>query len=254
MDDRTVDLLLALNREFYATFAGHFAASRTVSDPALTCILPYLPAGARVLDVGCGNGRLALLLDQERPGTCYVGVDAIPELIAEARAEARGLSDTEVVFHVLDVTERGWTRELGIEPFDRAVALAVLHHIPSFDLRARVLRDIAAVLKPGGQAIFSTWRFLAHERLRRKIVAWDEIGIHEDQLDAGDYLLDWRRGGRGLRYCHLVDNDEMEQLALVSGFVVRETFRAGGREGDLSLVAVLDRHCQEENDEVATSG
>jgi capsular polysaccharide biosynthesis protein len=58
-------------------------------------------------------------------------------------------------------------------------------------------------------------------------------------LDPGDYLLDWKRGGRGLRYCHLVDEAEIERLAAESGLRVCETFRAGGREGDLSLFAVL---------------
>lgn len=241
MNDATVDRLLALNREFYATFAEHFAASRSVSDPALTSILPYLPRGARVLDVGCGNGRLALLLDQERPGSSYVGVDAIPELIGEAQAQTDQLAHTDVTFRVLDVTQRGWARELSGQLFDCAVALALVHHIPGFDLRARVLRGIGSLLKPEGYAILSTWRFLAHERLRRKIVDWDEVGIDEDELEPGDYLLDWRRGGRGLRYCHLVDEEEVEQLAAASGFAVRVTFRAGGREGDLSLFAILDR-------------
>jgi SAM-dependent methyltransferase len=241
MKDAIVDRLLGLNRQFYATFAEHFAASRPVSDSALTSILPYLPSGARVLDVGCGNGRLAVLLDEERPGASYVGVDASPELIDAARIQTDRLSHTDAVFRVLDVTQRSWTQELSCQPFDCAVALAVLHHIPGLDLRVRVLRGIGSLLKTTGYAIISTWRFLAHERLRRKIVDWEEAGIDEDDLDPGDYLLDWRRGGRGLRYCHLIDESEVEQLATATGFRVRETFRAGGREGDLSLFAILDR-------------
>jgi SAM-dependent methyltransferase len=247
MDDEMIDRLLALNREFYATFAEHFAASRSVSDPALTSILPYLPARARVLDVGCGNGRLALLLDQERPGSDYVGVDAIPELVDEARAQARQLSHTDTAFRVLDIAEAGWAEELGVASqtvpnaaFDRVVALAVLHHLPGLDLRARVLRAIAGLLKPQGCVILSTWRFLAHERMRRKIVAWDAVGVEESDLDPEDYLLDWKRGGQGLRYCHLIDEEALQDLAAASGLIVRETFRAGGREGDLSLFAILD--------------
>jgi SAM-dependent methyltransferase len=241
MKDATVERLLALNREFYATFSDHFAASRSVSDPALTSILPYLLGGARVLDVGCGNGRLALLLERERPGSIYVGVDATAELVAEAQAQAGGLLHIEAAFRVLDITQQGWTQGLSSRPFDCAVVLAVLHHLPGRELRARVLRDVGSLLNPEGCAILSNWRFLAHERMRRKIVGWDEVGIDEGQLDPGDYLLDWRRGGRGLRYCHLVDEDEVEQLAATSGFSVRETFHAGGREGDLSLFAILDR-------------
>ncbi len=249
MNDQMIDRLLALNRDFYVTFAEHFAASRSVSDPALTSILPYLPSRARILDVGCGNGRLALLLDRDRPGSSYVGVDAVPELIEEARAQTGDLSRTEAVFRVLDVTERGWMERVptalpSAPPgtgFGCAVVLAVLHHIPDVDLRARILRDVARLLKPEGYVILSTWRFLANERMRRKIVDWDVVGIDESDLDPGDYLLDWKRGGRGLRYCHMIDEEEVEALAAASGLLVRETFRAGGREGDLSLFAILDR-------------
>jgi tRNA (uracil-5-)-methyltransferase TRM9 len=249
MEKETVERLLALNREFYTTFARPFAASRPVSDPGLVCILPYIPQCARVLDVGCGNGRLAFLLDRERPGVTYLGVDAVPELVEVARARADQLTAISVEFHVTDVTLPGWGGALvGASPstsfstrFDCVVALALLHHIPGFDLRVRVLRDIFSVLETDGCLILSTWQFLGSARMRRKIVDWAEVGIAEGALEPGDYLLDWKREGRGLRYCHLVDEAEVERLATESGFCVRETFRAGGREGNLSLFAALDR-------------
>jgi len=239
MDKRTAEQLLALNHKFYAAFAQPFAASRPVSDPALTVILPHIPQRARVLDVGCGNGRLALLLDQERPGASYLGVDAVPELIEVARPQADQLTAISAEFRVADVTRPKWNEMLGDRCFDCILCLAVLHHIPGFDLRAQVLRDLAVLLEPAGQLIISTWQFLESKRMQRKIVDWAEAGIAEEELEPGDYLLDWKREGRGLRYCHLVDKVEVQRLAAASGFHVRETFRAGGREGNLSLFAVL---------------
>jgi len=200
-----------------------------------------------VLDVGCGNGRLALLLDRERPGATYLGVDTVPELVEVARAQASQLTAISAEFCVVDITRPGWTRSHKVVIdhcslfIETAVALAVLHHIPSFDLRVRVLRDIASVLEPGGRLVLSTWQFLGSARMRRKIVDWAEVGIAEEALEPDDYLLDWKREGRGLRYCHLVDEAEVERLAAKSGFRVCETFRAGGREGNLSLFAALDR-------------
>ena len=241
MDEQTIAKLLALNRQFYAAFARPFAASRSLSDPALTSILPHIPQRARVLDLGCGNGRLALLLDQERPGATYVGVDAAAELIEVARAQVGRLAATTVEFHVADVARPGWSEAFGETTFDCVVILAVLHHVPSQRLRVQVLRESAHLLEPHGRLILSTWQFLDSARLRRKIVDWSEIGIVEEALEPGDYLLDWKRQGRGLRYCHLVDQAEVERLAAESGLRVRETFRAGGREGNLSLFAVLVR-------------
>ena len=241
MDKETTARLLALNREFYAAFARPFAASRPVSDPGLVCILPYIPQRASVLDVGCGNGRLVHLLDRERPGVTYLGVDATPELVELARAQAGELTTIAAEFRVADVARPGWGGGLPGAPFDCAVVLAVLFHIPGFDLRVGVLREVASLLKPGGCLILSTWQFLGSARMRRKIVDWAEVGIAEESLEPGDYLLDWKREGRGLRYCHLVDEAEVQRLAAGSGFRVRETFCAGGREGNLSLFAILDK-------------
>jgi tRNA (uracil-5-)-methyltransferase TRM9 len=240
MDDNTVAKLLALNHAFYADFAEPFADSRTLSDPALTSSLPYIPTGARVLDVGCGNGRLAQLLDRERPGAAYVGVDAVPELIEVARVQA-GQLDISTEFRLLDISQPGWSDSFRGASFDCVVALAVLHHIPSFRLRVRVLRDLAELLVARGRVLLSTWQFVDSDRLRRKIVDWAEAEIPAAALEPGDYLLSWNRGGHGLRYCHLVGEMELRQLVAESGLSVRTTFRAGGREGNLSLFAVLDR-------------
>jgi len=247
MDKDTTERLLALNRAFYAAFAQPFATSRTVADPALVCILPYIPKRASVLDVGCGNGRLAQLLDRERPGASYVGIDAVPELVHLARGRTRHLSAVSAEFQVVDIARPGWARLQKsvsgrlMPGFDVVVALAVLHHIPGFDLRVRVLREISSLVKEGGRLILSTWQFLDSPRLRRKIVGWEWVHVDETALEPGDYLLDWKRGGRGLRYCHLVDQAEVELLAARSGLRVQQTFRAGGREGNLSLFVILDR-------------
>ncbi|MCP4538245.1 MAG: class I SAM-dependent methyltransferase [Chloroflexi bacterium] len=241
MDKQTIEKLLALNHQFYAAFAQPFAASRSLSDPALTCILPHIPHRARVLDVGCGNGRLALLLDQERPGTTYLGIDAVPELIEVARAQAEKLDTMSTQFHVVDIAEPGWDKMIDTPPFDHVVILAVLHHIPSLSLRAQVVRKSARLLADDGRLILSTWQFLDSDRMRRKIVGWEEVSIPEKALESGDYLLNWKREGHGLRYCHLVDRAEIDHLATESGLRISRTFRAGGREGNLSLFAVLDK-------------
>ncbi len=240
-----IDQLLTLNRDFYTAFADAFADSRPVADPTMTCILPYIPERASVLDVGCGNGRLARLLDQERPRASYVGLDAEPTLIERAREQAEHLT-IPAAFHVVDVARPDWPAQIRRAAFDHVpftlvAILAVLHHIPSFDLRASIVRDAAGLLAPGGCLLISAWQFLTNARMRRKIVDWAEVGIPEDGLEAGDYLLDWKRGGRGLRYCHLIDAEEMGRLIAAAGLRLRETFRAGGREGNLSLYAAAER-------------
>jgi len=60
-------------------------------------------------------------------------------------------------------------------------------------------------------------------------------------VDFGDYLLDWRSGGRGLRYVHHFDEAELNALAAASRFRVQETFYADGEGGRLGLYQVWER-------------
>jgi SAM-dependent methyltransferase len=238
----TLDRLNQINREFYAAFAASFSETRSESAQELQVILPYIADGARVLDIGCGNGRVAALLGRQRRGVTYIGVDASEEMISSARHRAQGAE-----FLVADITRPDWadclSGQAGSQPgqraFDCVLMLAVLHHIPGGDVRARLMRQVRELLAPQGRLVVSTWQFMDNERMRKKIVPWSTVGIDERELEPGDVLLDWKRGGTSLRYCHWIGEDELLTLAAQAALNVVETWRAGGREGNLSLYAVL---------------
>ncbi len=234
VDTQLVERLLALNRTFYAEFAGAFSGTRSSAQSNLNRIVTYISPGVKALDIGCGNGRLAQKLDQAGLDITYLGVDFSAGLIELARSAP--LRRVNAAFCVADVTHPGWSQSLPGAPFDVAVMLAALHHIPSFDLRRDVLRDIGAVLRPGGLLIMTNWQFTRNERLRKKIVAWQTVGIDERDLETGDALLDWKRGGTGYRYCHLLTEGEVERMAAQSGLDVVEQFHA---DADLNLYSLL---------------
>ena len=93
-------------------------------------------------------------------------------------------------------------------------------------------------LAAGGRVYLSVWQFIRSERLRKKILPWESVGIRADQVDRGDYLLDWRRGGVGTRYVHLYDPQELQRLAELSGFEVIDAFDSDGEGGNLGLYQV----------------
>ncbi len=238
MDTLIANQLLAINRKFYSDFARAFSETRSSAQTRLDRIVAYIADDVKVLDVGCGNGRLAERIEKEGRRVSYVGVDASPELIALAAARQAKLHRVVAEFLLGDITAPEWDRALSPASFDLAIALAVLHHIPGFDLRCQVLRNIRARLKPGGAFVMTNWHFERNERLRKKIVPWLSVGIDERDLEPGDALLTWERGGVGYRYCHLVTQSEVLRMAEQSGFQVVQQFYA---DADLNLYSVLQR-------------
>lgn len=61
------------------------------------------------------------------------------------------------------------------------------------------------------------------------------------QVEEGDYLIDWRSGGYGLRYVHLFSQGELEELAADSGFKITDSFYSDGKEGNLAIYQIWER-------------
>ena len=237
--------LLAVNRRFYETVADEFHRTRQGWTPGLLAILPHIPEGtkqrpATVLDVGCGNGRLARLLEERGGHTEYTGVDQDPRLLALARESTAHLTRTRCRFLQADLADPAWTQVLGREEphFQAVVCLATLQHLPGYELRRRVVRDLARLSQE--VVILSFWQFLEAARFRAKLLDWSTVGLSPQDVEPGDALLPWQQGPYAVRYVHQVDRTELERLAQDAGLRIRQTFRADGKEGNLNLYAVLE--------------
>jgi tRNA (uracil-5-)-methyltransferase TRM9 len=237
-----VKQLVALNASFYSRFANEFSETRSSAQLRLNRIVKYVTDEAIVLEVGCGNGRLAERLDREARPLEYVGVDAAREMIDIANGRRAGLRFVRAAFLVADLAEPGWSRAVPQAPYDLAVALAVLHHIPSYALRQAVLQEVNGLLKPGATLVMTNWQFMNNERMKKKILEWSAVGVEPAELEAGDALLSWKRGGTAYRYCHWLTKSEVEELAAASGFVVQRQFFA---DADLNLYSILKKQSEQ---------
>ncbi|MBN1246448.1 MAG: class I SAM-dependent methyltransferase [Anaerolineae bacterium] len=236
MDDDVADRLLALNRAFYDAFADAFSDSRAQTEPGFERILGEIGLRSRVLDLGCGQGRFAMLLPE---GCTYVGVDYAAEMLRVAEASTDGSEGAHRRFLAADLVADPWLDKVGRAAFDWVVLRAVLHHIPSYGHRKAVVRRAAQALAPHGTLVLANWQFIKIPRLMRRVVPWREIGLTRDDVDPGDYLLDWQRDGHGMRYVHLVGESETRQLAQDAGLRIDDLFFADGHTNDLTLYALL---------------
>lgn len=235
MKAEVVQQLLALNRSFYEELAAPFARSRTAPQPGFERLLAWLPIPCeRVLDVGCGNGRFGQFLQANGVNAGYVGVDFSTPLLAKAAARQPG------DFYGRDLSQPDCLAELG--QFDLVVCLAVLQHIPGRTNRQQLMQAMAGCLRANGRLFLANWQFMDSPRQRRKLQKWSQIGLSPAEVEENDYLLNWQRGGYGLRYvCH-VGADETADLAQAANLCPVEQFRSDGREGNLSLYTIF-RHC-----------
>jgi SAM-dependent methyltransferase len=229
------DELLRINRAFYQSLAEPFAATRPRPQPGVGRVLGRVDPAATVLDVGCGHGVAAgRLLELGFHGR-YLGIDSSAPLIELAR---RRVAASWATFVEADLAvEEGLPAEAAHD-CDWILAFAFLHHIPDGELRRRVVASLRNALRPGGSVAVSVWSFGEVERFRRKQVAWDEVGVRAEDVEPGDVLLDWRAGGRGVRYVHRFTSGELEDLARSVELSVVEEFHSDGEGGRMGLYQV----------------
>lgn len=263
MDALVVKKLLAINREFYETFSRDFSETRMRLQPGVMKILGSLPTSSNILDLGCGNGELALWLVKKPFAGTYIGIDHSQTLLEIARKKLSfnrqlesaenqpGDDSAEGRFHFLeaDIAQQSWEEQV-LETlqncsmdhlFDSVLAFATFHHLPGKRIQIQTLEKIFRLLKENGRLILSNWQFLNSERLRRRIQPWEKVDLSQDDVEPGDYLLDWRRGGRGFRYVHHFSEDELTSLASLTGFDVINTFYSDGEGGRLGLYQVWEK-------------
>jgi SAM-dependent methyltransferase len=153
--------------------------------------LPEPPA--RVVDVGCGEGRLPR--DLRRLGYSVIGIDGSPTLVAAARE-----ADPEGDYRVADAA----ALPLDDSSADLVTAFMSLHDMDDLDA---ALLEAARVLVPGGRLrtaivhpIASAGRFEAHEHDARFVIAdsyFDERR-YSDVVERGGLVMTFASVHRSL--------------------------------------------------------
>ncbi len=207
-------------RATYDRIAPSFAASRKDPWPQVLEFVTSLPPGARVLDVGCGNGRhLRALIDSGRRA---VGVDFSRPLLRIGRET---LSSSRPAARPALVEADATSLPLADGSVDACLCIAVLHHLPTSEDRLRTLREIRRVLARGGRLLVSVWA-ADQPRFRRALES--RRGL--PPAERNDVEVPWSLpdGTTLPRYYHLFEGGELETLIIECGLHGETFFSESG--------------------------
>ena len=187
----------------YNAIAPEFSKTRQSDWREFEVFRPYLKLGMKVLDLGCGNGRLVGFLKEWKVD--YKGMDQAEALVNLARKAHPGAS-----FELGDMGDLPPLKE----KFDAIFMVASFHHLPKKD-QAKVLKWVAAHLKVGGLLLMTNWNLFQWRFLGAwlKALLWPRWGFK-------GLGISWNRGVQ--RYYYAFTPGELRRLLRRNGFELLE--------------------------------
>ena len=210
--------ILKIVRQNYEEIAESFDETREKPLwPPLVEFLKEVKGGEKVLDAGCGNGRLLRALGTKK--IKYFGTDLSENLIKICREK---YPDNN--FSVADILNLGILVEYD---FDWVFSIAVLHHLPGLDLQVAALKQLKNKVKADGRIVLTVWNMWSEDRFKKMLWKFFLLKlIGRNQMDFGDVLFDWKRSGMtSKRYYHAFRRCELKKIVKRAGLKIDKITR-----------------------------
>ena len=200
MTFQTAKNIIHLTRASYNNIATSFSDSRSGNWPEVESLVKkYVQDKNSILDLGCGNGRLVQLLKNYK-NINYTGLDNSEKLILKAK---ENLKDNKLInlknkiqFICNDILN---LNQFESNSFDKIFLIASFNHMPSQELRQKVMANLYRILKKDGILIITT-PIIGHwsARLktsfgkfpREKYGIFDENHLHFFTIDSFKKMLE----------------------------------------------------------------
>jgi len=177
--------------------------------PVTQKYLDTLKKGMKVLDVGCGNGRLVSGLPK---GGGYVGFDFSNTLLNEAKKKY-----PKQEFFLGDVVDSKTWNKLG--KYDAIFCVAVIHHLPEREQQLYALKQMKKHAKKQALMFLSVWNLWQDRFLQAHL---DSLNLkkHNERWTEVPFDKKWKR------FVVQMDIPYLVELAKEAGWEVEEVYFA----------------------------
>jgi len=164
---------------------------------------------SKILDLGCGNGRLFEILKEK--GVSYIGIDNSKQLINLAKKKY-----PKAQFFV------GSALNLPFKDnsFDSIYSMAVLHLIPSKQSRLLFLKEAKRVLKKNGRITLTVWYLWSKKYFKFILTSSLLKLLGKSKLGWKDAYIPWQKKYK--RYHHAFTKKELVSLFKKAGFKIEK--------------------------------
>jgi ubiquinone/menaquinone biosynthesis C-methylase UbiE len=203
---------------FYDAVAGRFSQTRKNWWESLDFFKKYINDKDKLLDFGCGNGRLLEFVYNEDLRVDYTGVDVSAQLIEIAQSKYKNEK-------FLIIGNEGEV-PFGEGYFDTIFSIAVFHHFNP-GMAKGALGEMRRVLKKDGVVIITAWHLWNKKRIPFLVKAFFRKIIRLDFSKTADLPFSYSDKKEGQktywRTCHWWSKRSLEKLARKNGFEVLES-------------------------------
>ncbi len=202
-----------LVRETYDAIASEFDQTRQHKWLEFDYFSDLIKKKSKVLDLGCGNGRLYDVLKEKHID--YIGIDQSSGMIETARC-----NHPEVQFKISDMVDLDFPDH----SFDALFSIASFHHLPGKPLRKRAVKEMHRILKKDGLVILTVWNLFQWKYIINLLSSVAIFLIHFGFKTAwNDLWIKWGNSGQR-RYYHAFLPRELKRLFDVKHWKIEELY------------------------------
>lgn len=198
-------------KENYNKIAKFFSDTRNRGWEELEYFKSLIKKGQNIMDWGCGNGRLLLMIGDIKVN--YYGLDQSVELLKHAKKNfSEQVKSGKAKFFLTAKKQKRFPRDF----FDLVFMVASFHHLPDKESRLDLLKRVHKQMKKNGRLIITVWNLESKWAKAKK--DWEKIGDN-------DYLIPWKDSKGKIivkRYYHHFSKPELRNLLIEAGFKIEK--------------------------------